>query len=197
MKKRYLLLPCLLLSFALAACGSSSGGGSGGSDEGQIVETIEKSLSDPSPADCKELETQAFVEQTTHETGAKAIKSCEEQGSEGTSESVDVSKVQVKGSGATADVAFSGGSFSGQTLVLALIKEGEQWKLDNIVRFASLDKTALIKAIEEQLNELSPAVSSCIVEGLKGSSNQTFEALLLKGEEQPLTELAESCAKAG
>lgn len=200
MKKRYLLLPCLLLSFALAACGSSGGGGSGGSggsDEGQIVETIEKSLSDPSPADCKELETQTFVEQTTHSTGAKAIKSCEEQGSEGTSESVDVSKVAVKSSSATADVAFSGGSFSDQTLVVALIKEGDQWKLDKIVRFAKLEKKALIKAIEEQLTELSPAQSSCIVEGLQSAANQTFEALLLKGESQPLTELAESCAKAG
>ena len=198
MKKRYLLLPCLLLTFALAACGGSSGGDSGGSgdsDEGQIVEAIEKSLSEPSSANCKELETQTFVEQTTHSSGSAAMKACEEEGDEATAESVDVSKVEVKGTDATAEVAFSGGDFSDQSLVLALVKEGDQWKLDEIVRFAKLQKTALIKAIEAQLSELNPEAASCIVEGLESSSDATFEALLLKGEDQPLTELAESCAK--
>lgn len=196
MKKQYLLLPCLLLTFALAACGSSGGGdSSGGSDEGQIVETIEKSLAEPNPAYCKELQTQTFVEQTTHTSGSAAIKACEEEGNEATSESVDVSKVTVKGTDATAEVAFSGGDFSEQTLVVALVKEGDQWKLDEIVRFANLQKAALIKAIEAQLSELNPEAASCIVEGLESSSDATFEALLLKGEDKPLTELAESCAK--
>jgi hypothetical protein len=202
LKKRHLLLPCLLLSFALAACGgggsSSSGGSAGGDDEGQIVETIEKSLAEPSPADCGKLETQGFIEQTTHATGAAAMKACREEGGEGSSESIDVSEVQVKGSGASADVAFASGSFAGQTLVVALIKDGGQWKLDKIVRFAKLEKAALIKAIEEQLpSELSPEISSCIVKGLKSAPDQTFEGLLLEGDSQPLTELAESCAKTG
>jgi hypothetical protein len=195
LKKRYLLFPCLLLTLVLAACGGGGGSDSGGSDEGQIVETVEQSLAEPSPADCKELETQAFVEQTTHLSGSAAIKACEEDSDEATAESVDVAKVDVNGSDATAEVAFSGGDFSEQSLQLALVKDGDQWKLDKIVGFANLQKAALIKAIEGQLSGVNPKAASCIVDGLEGFSDATFEALLLEGESQPLTELAESCAK--
>jgi hypothetical protein len=192
LKTRYLLLTGLLLAVALAACGGgSSSGGSG--DEAEVTETIEKSLTEPSPTNCKERETQNFIEQTTHATGAAATKACEEEGEADSSESVDVSNVVVTGSKAKADVAFSGGSFSDQTLTLALIKDGGNWKLDEIARFAKLDKEALVNGIEEQLTELPSAVKSCIIEGLQGASNDLFESLLLKGEDQQLKELALSC----
>jgi hypothetical protein len=205
LKKLYLLLPCLILAFALSACGSSSSDSTGGSgdstsasssgDEAQIEETIQKSLAEPSPAACKELETKAFVEQTMHATGTQAMKACEELGGESNAESVDVSNIQVDGSSATAEVAFSGGAFSDQTLVLALNKEGDNWKLNEITKFAKLEKKALLKAIEEQLQELPSNISGCIIDGLNKASDETFEALLLKGEDQPLEELAKSCAQ--
>jgi hypothetical protein len=202
LNKRYpLLVTGLLLALALAACGgsgsssgsssTSSDGGSG--DEALVAEAIEKSLTEPSPAACKELETKNFMEQTTHATGSDAIKACEEEGAEADGESVDVSNVQITGSKASADTAFSGGSFSEQTLTIALVKSGDQWQLDEITGFAKLDKEALIKAIEEDLTELPSSVVGCITEGLKSSSDDVFEGLLLRGEQDQLTELAKSC----
>jgi hypothetical protein len=198
LKARFALLVALLPILALCAgCGSSSGGstgsgGSGGSDESAIAEAIEKTVSDPSSA-CKKYETQNFVEQISHEQGSAAVKDCEESTNED-SESVDVANIEVSGSSATADAAFSGGSFDGQALTIALVKDGEGWKLDEATSFATLDKEALISQIEELLGSSSPDQVSCITDALKEQSNEFFEAFLLKGEASELEKLAEGCA---
>jgi hypothetical protein len=194
--KRCLVLPVLIIASSLAfvACGSS-----GNSDEDQIVEAIETSATSTNPADCSKFSTQAFMEQSTSETGQKAVKSCEEDASKpNNAESVDVSEVEVEGSKATADGAVTGGSFDGQTVTISLVKEGDQWKLDQITGFAAFDQAKLVKAFETELtkpsSELSQAQSSCIIEALEEASQEEFEELLLSGSSEPLGELVESCS---
>ena len=196
MLKRCLVLSALLIASALAfaACGSS-----GSSDEDQIVEAIETSATSTNPADCSKFSTQAFMEQSTSETGQKAVKSCEEEASESdNAESVDVSEVEVEGSKATADAAVTGSSLGGQTVTISLVKEGDQWKLDQITGFAAFDQSKLVKAFETELtkpsSELSQAQTSCILEALEEASQEEFEELLLSGSSEPLGELVESCS---
>ncbi len=107
MKKRHLLLPCLLIvsALALVACG-----GGGSSDESEIEEAIETSATTGDPSNCTKLETANFVEQSTGESGKAAIKACEEEAKkdpESKAESVEVTEVEVDGSKATANAAIS------------------------------------------------------------------------------------------
>jgi hypothetical protein len=196
--KRLLLLPCLLAlsALALAACG---GGGDDSGDEGQIEEAIETSATTSDPSNCTVLSTQAFVEQSSDETGKAAVKACEEEAKDPTNnaDSVKVTNIEIDGSKATADAAIVGGGFDGQTVTIALVAEEDRWKLDQITGFAKLDTVALAKVFETELEaseELTAEQTSCIVEGLEAASKAEAEELLLSGSSTPFVELAEGCA---
>jgi hypothetical protein len=140
--KRRLVLACLLIAsaFALVACGS------GNDDESQVEEAIETSATSTDPADCKKLATQRFMEQTTQSEGAEAVETCEEEASndEG-ADTATVSNVEVDGSNASADVALNGGGFDGQEVEVALVKEDDQWKLDEVAGFVKFDEAKVIE----------------------------------------------------
>ncbi len=194
LKRRFAL--ALLLAFsalAVVACGS------GNSDESQIEEAIETSATSTDPADCTKLETQQFMEQTTQSEGSKAVKECEKQATEEKgSEAATASNVEVEGSKATADAAISGGSFDGQTVEVALVKEGDQWKLDELTGFAKFDKAKLIEAFEktfaEPSNGVSESLASCMIEGFEVGSQKEFENLMLGGSPKGFEEVAEACS---
>ena len=196
MKKRHLLLPCLLIvsALALVACG-----GGGSSDESEIEEAIETSATTSDPSNCTKLETANFVEQSTSESGKAAIKTCEEEAKkepESLAESVEVTEVEVEGSKATANVAVTGGSLDNQTVSIALVEE-DGWKLNELTGFAKLDQGALAKVFEDQLEksgELNSEQTSCIVEGLEEASKEEVEEIILSGNSTPIEELAEGCA---
>jgi hypothetical protein len=192
--KRYLVLSCLLIvsALAIAACGSGS------SDESEIEEAVEVSATSKDPADCKKLSTQHFMEQTTRSEGSEAVKACEQNASNGAgAKSVGVSEVEVDGSKATADVALTGGSFDGQTLEIALVKEGDQWKLDELAGFAKFDEKKVIEILEDQFDEPSSGVSksqaSCIVESFEEAPAAELEGALLSGATQGFEEIADGC----
>jgi len=110
----------------------------------EIEAAIETSATSSDPANCTKLQTQAFVEQSTSTEGAEAVKMCEAEAKEGeNAESVAVSNVEVESSAASAEAAITGSSLDGQTVEVALVKEGGQWKLDEIAGFSKLDKTKL------------------------------------------------------
>lgn len=199
MNKPHRLLPCLLIvsALALAACGGSGGGGS--SDEEQIEEAITMSATTTDPANCAKLETEAFVEQSSKESGKAAYKTCEKEAKDATNnaDSVAVSEVEVEGSKATADAAITGGGFDGQTVTIALVEEGGQWKLDQITGFAKLDTAALARTFKTQIEasgELTPEQTACIVGGIEEASQAEVEEFLLSGSSTPFVELAESCS---
>jgi hypothetical protein len=196
-KKHLLLVPCLLIlaAVALAACG----GGGGSSDEGQIEETIETSATTSDPSNCTELETQAFVEQNTGTQGGAAVKECEEEAEEGeeTAESVDVSNVSVNGEEATAEVAFSGGSLDSQAVEVGLVKEGDNWKLNEILGFTEFDAAKLAESLQNKFAEEKEAIpanlATCIVEAFSEASQSEAEELTFSGSSKPIEELAEAC----
>lgn len=195
MQKRLLLLPCLLIvsALALSACG-----GGGDSAESEIESAIENSATSSSPTDCTELQTLAFTEQTTSQEGPEAVKACEAEAKEGNqADSVAVANVEVDSSEATAEATFTGSSFDGQGLEIALAEEDGQWKLDEVVGFSKLDKPKLVEALAEQFEsgeEVEAEVATCIEEGFEESSQPEIEELLLSGSSEPIEELAEECS---
>jgi hypothetical protein len=195
LRKRLLLLPCILILSALsfAACGSSSG------DEGEVEEVIEASATTTNPADCKKLNTQEFMEQTTQESGNAAVKECEEEAkNEEGAKSVSVSAVEVDGSDATAEAALSGGNLDGQTLEVALVKDGDQWKLNEVVGFTKFDQGKLVEGLEASLSEASsevdPKFAGCVIEAFKQGSQSEVEELLFGNSPKALEEVFEACS---
>jgi hypothetical protein len=193
------MLPLALLALVLglAACG-----GSEESDEDKIVDVIETSATSNDPADCERLSTQAFLEQTQLSEGKEAVESCEEDAKddEGDTESVEVSKVEVDGSDATADAAFKGGNFDGQALSVALVEEDGDWKLDEVTEFAKLDQEKLASSFEEAFqtgdDPLDPAVASCIGEVLRDLDQEEVEEVVISGSSEPIIEILEGCSQA-
>jgi len=196
LRKLHLLLPLALLAlvFGLAACGG------GESDEDKVVDVIETSVTSSDPADCKELATQAFLEQTELEEGDAAVESCEEsaEDTENDPDSVEVSEVEVDGSAATADVAFTGGSFDGQTLSVALVEEDGDWKMDEITGFAEFDQEKLADTFEEGLQSgedpLDPDLASCFAAVLRDVPKAEAEEIVIGGSPDPIVEIIEGCS---
>jgi len=192
--KRLLPLAFVLAwsALALVACGGSS-------DASQIEDVIETSASGTDPADCTTLLTRKFVEQTTQESGRAAIGHCEVEAERGEgSKSARVARVEVDGSTATAEVTLSGGVFDGQSLEVELVKDGDQWKLDEVVKFTKLRKGKLVETFEREFSkpssELSSTIYSCFVEVFKKAGQAEIEELLLSGSPKAFEELAESCS---
>jgi hypothetical protein len=192
-----LLVPLALLALvavALAACG-----GGGSSAESKITEVIEGAATSDDPGNCTELQTLHFTEQNTSVSGKGAIKTCEESAKEEEqAEEAKVSNVSVNGDKATAEVEFIGGSLGSQTLSVALIEEGGNWKLDQIEGFAHYDGQALeemfLKRFEEDSEGLTKKQYTCIAEGIGKASTAEAETMFLSGSSIKIEELAESCA---
>lgn len=196
MLKRRFALACLLVFSALVvvACGSS-----GNSDESQIEEVIETSATTTNPADCSKLNTQQFMEQTAQESGKAALKKCEaEAEAEEGAESVSVSNVEVDGSSATAEAALSGGVLDGQTLEVELVKNGDQWQLNEVVKFTKFDRAKLVEFVEEEFtpsaNGPSPKLAACFVEAFQEGTQAEIEELLFSDSAEGFEELAEACS---
>jgi hypothetical protein len=193
--KRRLALACFLAfsALALVACGSSGSG-----DESQIEEAIETSATSTDPADCTKLQTQQFTEQTTQEKGKAAVTKCEEEAeAEEGAESASVSNVEVNGATATAEAALTGGGLGGQTVEVALVKDGEQWKLDEVVKFSNFDRAKLVEFFKEEFSkassELPPKLAGCFIELFQEGSQAEIEELLLSSSSEGFEEVAEAC----
>jgi hypothetical protein len=183
----------LSLALALTACGG------GDSDEDQITEAIETSVESTDPADCTELLTQAFLEQTEFEQGQAAVRSCEESAPDtsGKPDSIEVSEVEVDGDAATASVAFEGGNFDGQTLAVSLVKEDDQWKVDRIDSFVEFDQAAFADAFEGTSvkgdDPLTQEQAACIAENFRTGPPDVVQEALLSGDPERLAPAFEGC----
>jgi hypothetical protein len=195
LSKRLLLLPCILIftGVFLAACGSSGSG-----DEAEVKEVIEKSATTTDPADCKKLQTQKFMEQISSESGQAAVEECEEEAKkkEG-AESVDTSEVEVDGSKATANVALTGGTLNGQAVKVELTKVGDQWKMNEVIKFTHFDQAKLVEYLEGQFKkhsgELPAKLATCFIDAFKEGSQKEVEELVFGGSSEALEEVAEEC----
>lgn len=194
MLRHKLLIPAFILALALAltACGSSE------SDEDKVVDVIEASATSDDPASCTELITQTFLDQVEDGEGKAALKECEEDAEDTADnpDSVEVTEVEVDGTNATANAAFAGGAFDGQTLAVALVEEDGDWKMDEITGFAKFDQGKLVQVFQEQLEEeesIEPEIGACIIETLEELNQAEFEELLLSGSPEGFIELAEAC----
>jgi hypothetical protein len=193
-RRHALPLAILVSAVSLAACG-----GGGESDEEQIVGVITTSVTGHDPAECEELSTLAFMEQSTDGTGEEAVKACEAEKVDTSDDpdSVKVTGVKVAGSKASADVAFTGGSFDGQKVEVTLVEEDGDWKLDQIERFLDFSRGRLIAVFERTFagsSQIAPELADCLLGALRAKSDGELEELVLEDREA-LFEIVVGCEK--
>jgi hypothetical protein len=193
-KLRPLLLLILIPVLALAACGGGDG------DEDAVVETVEASASITNPADCKKLATLRFLEQSLFREGREALTRCEgdaknSNDDEGDVESVEVSNVEIEGPRATADAAFHGGAFDGQTFSVVVIEEDGSWKMGEIAGFKEFNQEKLLRSLEEQFDAegIEPEVVSCMGEEFRKLPRPKIEQLMIGGSSKPFLKTLVGC----
>jgi hypothetical protein len=127
-------------------------GGGGGSDqtEEQVASVVDTWASTTDPGECRNLATDRLLQQGPVSCSAPAL-----QPPVGP-DSVDVTNVQVSGDTATADALYTGGLFDGQTLALSLVKESDQWKVDQLDDLADFDLQRFADAFAAIAPKLGP-----------------------------------------
>src|SRR5262249_56213209 len=113
-------------------------------------------------------------------------------------EKIDVTDVKVDGETATATAKATGSIFDGQTIEVALVKEGDQWKLDEFKGFENFNKEALINAFKQQLASepgTTPQAVNCVVTQFQKASDQDIEANFTGSDPQAEHTLFGHCGK--
>lgn len=196
MKKKVLVLPLALLiaALALSACGGSSS--SSGGEDAAVETAIEESATSEDPKICSEFQTEAFNEFEYAE--GNALKQCEEhtESGESVAESVDISKVEVNGESATAEVEIEGSGLDGQVLEVGLVEEEGDWKMNELVGFTKFDSAAFAETLEAKLGEeegVGPELAKCVSESLGTLSQEEAEMIVFEKNLEPLEEAAGGC----
>jgi hypothetical protein len=94
--------------------------------------------------------------------------------------------------------AVTGNLFDGQTLDLALVKDGDQWKLDQFKGFAEFDRDALISTIKGQLSSdpsATPQAVNCVTDHLEQQSDEDLQALYTGSQSSVEEEIFGACGK--
>jgi hypothetical protein len=184
-----------LAVFGLTACGSSD---SNSADQDQITTAITQAATSGDPSACTKYQTVKFDEQTSSGTGQAAVRSCEKDAAQTAADNVDVTDVNVEGDTATAKAKATGSIFDGQTLELALVKEGDQWKLDQFTGFENFNKEAMINAFREQLSQeagTTPQAVQCVVQQFQQASDEQMEAIFTSSNPQAENQIFAPCGK--
>jgi hypothetical protein len=192
------VLGAAVTALVLVACGGGDSGGDS-QDQDDITAAIESAATSGDPAACTSAQTQKFTEETTGQTGAAAVQQCEKDAKDTPADSVDVQNIEVDGDSATADAAVTGSFFDGQTLELALVKEGDQWKLDEATGFKDFDKAAFENSFRQEISSdpqgAPPGAVDCVIQNINGLSDTQIEAVFLKSDKQLEDQVFAPCFK--
>jgi hypothetical protein len=185
----------LVAALALAACG----GNGNSADEDQITAVLTRAATSGDPAVCTQDQTLKFTEQTSGGAkGQAAVKACEKDAKSTAAEKIDVTDVKVDGDTATATAEATGSIFDGQTISVALVKQGDRWKLDEFKGFEDFNKDAMINAFKQQISSepgATPQAVDCIVSQFQKASDQTIEDTFTNSNSQAENQLFGPCGK--
>lgn len=154
----------------LAACGGDGGGGGGGGgasgDEREIRTVLRESFTTDTPRpDCRERLSDAFIERTFRTRDRCVEIQMESDGDP--ADAIEISAVEVRDAGATAEIELRGSDVDGASGELDLVREGGGWRIDEVSAelLRSLLRTAIASA--ESGGELAEGAEDCIVEATR------------------------------
>ena len=200
---RPLVLAALIVALGLLGCG---GGGDDSSESGgelAVRASIEGFSFSDDPATCRQIYTPGFLERMAGGVeGEAALLVCEQvvaRGNQLHSRDVDLSEINLTGGKATADVAFTGGTFDGQTITFALVREQGRWRIDRMVGFVEFDRDRLLEGIKRQIGQAGTArdgqLQACMLERFEELDDQELQDLALYADPRGLYGIAEECGR--
>lgn len=141
-----------------------------------------------------------YLEMTTHREGDLAVEACEKDALDPDSNQpteLEVFKIDVDGSSATAEIAIEGTIFDGQMARIGFVERDGHWKYDAWLGLVNLDAERLILRIgrEGMLQADSPQEAeaiACVVGVMEDMEPETLEKELFEDPE-PLSELWDNC----
>jgi hypothetical protein len=189
----------LVSAFGIAACGGGDDNDGSSKDQDQITAAIDRAATSGDPAACSDVQTPRFVQQTNGGgSPAQSLKSCEQDAQDSVAHSVDVSDIEVDGDTATAKAAVTGSFFDGQTLDIALIKQGGRWKLDRFKGFEDFDRDSFLASFRHALSTEgggAPAAAvDCVIKQADGLSDEQLEGAFTGSNKQAEDQLFQPCA---
>src|SRR5262249_21126747 len=138
--------------------------------------------------------------QLTKAKGEEAIKLCEEKDErESAVRSVRVADIQIGDGTASAEVGFVGSTYDGQTVIMDLVEEDGQWKIDEMTGFVDFDADRLISTFRGNIAEAGnqtpaeEAETECVLEELERESDANLEGLLLDPESEVFVDALSLC----
>jgi hypothetical protein len=134
-----------LVAIGLFAGGVIGGGDDAPSEEDKVTEAAEEVITTTEPSACEELATREFVQKLTGESGAEAISACEEN-TEAFGDSAEIEEPEITGDKATVEAAVEGGDADGETLEMEFVKQGDDWKIDELARTEQLEGSKATQA---------------------------------------------------
>jgi hypothetical protein len=123
------------------------GGDDGGGEEAEVEDAIEQVSTSKDPEVCRTGYTTSFLQKATGRSGSEAVDLCQEQVPQNNTTSAEISDVQINGSRATATLVEEGGPNDGETLKVTMIKQGDDWKADDLDKPAVASGDAAERAI--------------------------------------------------
>lgn len=183
----------LLAGVGLVACGEDDT-----TDEDRVTAAIERVATTADPANCTEVQTPRFVEQTVGDgkKGRAAVRQCRRNANRGVADRVEVSAIEIDGDRATAEAALTGGTFDGQTLILGLARHGDRWKLDEFADFAAFDRDKMIASYARDLRSeggVPRRVAACVGRRLGELSDEQMQRLLLNSDPADIEKVFAPC----
>ncbi|HTN23505.1 MAG TPA: hypothetical protein VL120_05925 [Solirubrobacteraceae bacterium] len=160
-----------------------------GGEEGAVRAVVQEAMTSTDPSVCTRLVTLELLEQTTHERGAAALKSCRADADDVGAKTLTIDAVRLSGTRASADIRPRGGGFPFKTATLALRRVGGQWKISRL-KSGELDRTAFNREVRRQFsqppNAIPAGVVDCAVKELASTSDPAVADIFLKSRQAVL-----------
>lgn len=189
-----------LALLGLAALGLSACGGGEGGDEEAIRTVIEASATSTDPADCRRYATINMLEQSTKVQGEAAVRACEEAKLEAHElpTVVEVTRIEIDGDEATAQVATVDGAYSEQEPKIALVEEDGSWKEDEVLEFAGFDREAFLLEFGREIMSRARTAAhaqanACALRQFERLGDSELEAVLLDPSQEAINDLVRAC----
>lgn len=176
----------------LASCG-------GKSSDAKVVDVVKRGLVTTNPLDCTRLMTHAYLIQNHLGTDQTVLSVCQHdlRDPTGNPTSVGVSNVSITGAKATATVAIHGGDLDGQTLLIGLVDDAGQWKLDRVQSFVHFDRAKLLAGVLADFTvgpqALPKALGDCFTAALGRLDDAGLQQVELSDDHTTVTRLLATC----
>ncbi|HEX8051731.1 MAG TPA: DUF2510 domain-containing protein [Thermoleophilaceae bacterium] len=127
-------LAAVALVVVLVLVLAGGGGDDGGGEEAKVEDRVKEAITGKEPEGCEDFLTTSFVQKSTGLSGSEGVEACKKTRGQNTVSDAEVKDVKVTGEKATATAIPGSGPLEDEELEISLVKQGDEWKIDDLDR---------------------------------------------------------------